>query len=180
MVVTRKNTTIDLSNFKTKSISNYKLAQNNVIFFLNKMEYLVRLSGRSYETLFFIISNSVCYNTNFFGISKAAKEKIFKEYGITQQALNTYLTNLLEANILKKVHTNGFLYNPHIFVYGDYGNILEMQRNFICEFDKETKKIHIKKIYYADKVYTQDKVYSLSEYKELEKVSENENIVENS
>lgn len=108
---------------------------NKIMFNKNNIMELSKLKGRNLELLFLIMNELLVFNDNSFEVTLNFKKEVAEKIGMNANGISVNLTYLSKGNVIKKVRTSSYLYNPHLFFYGDKEHESKCQ----IEWDKAIK-----------------------------------------
>ena len=100
---------------RKKSESSY----SKVMFNKNFIIELAKLKGRNMELLFLVINDLIEFNSNKFEITHGFKDSAMQKLKMDYNGISINLVKLSEGNVIKRIGTRTYLYNPYLFFYGD-------------------------------------------------------------
>ena len=100
---------------RKKSESSY----SKVMFNKNFIIELAKLKGRNMELLFLVINDLIEFNSNKFEITHGFKDSAIQNLKMDSNGISINLVKLSEGNVIKRIGTRTYLYNPYLFFYGD-------------------------------------------------------------
>ena len=100
---------------RKKSESSY----SKVMFNKNFIIELAKLKGRNMELLFLLINDLIEFNSNKFEITHGFKDSAMQKLKMDYNGISINLVKLSEGNVIKRIGTRTYLYNPYLFFYGD-------------------------------------------------------------
>ena len=118
---------------RKKSESSY----SKIMFNKNLIIELAKLKGRNMELLFFVINNLIEFNSNKFEITSGFKDSAMQNLKMDSNGISINLVKLSEANVIKRIKTRTYLYNPYLFFYGDKEHESKCQ----CDWDIAIKLV---------------------------------------
>ena len=111
---------------RKKSESSY----SKVMFNKNFIIELAKLKGRNMELLFLVINDLIEFNSNKFEITHDFKDSAMQNLKMDSNGISINLVKLSEGNVIKRIGTRTYLYNPYLFFYGDKENESKCQRDW--------------------------------------------------
>lgn len=118
---------------RKKSESSY----GKVMFNKNFITELAKLKGRNMELLFFILNDLIEFNSNKFEITRGFKDSVMQNLKMNYNGISINLVKLSEGNVIKRIKTRTYLYNPYLFFYGDKEHESKCQ----CDWDIAIKLV---------------------------------------
>lgn len=118
---------------RKKSESSY----SKVMFNKNFIIELAKLKGRNMELLFCIINDLIEFNSNKFEITRGFKDSAMQNLKMDSNGISINLVKLSEGNVIKRIKTRTYLYNPYLFFYGDKEHESKCQ----CDWDIAIKLV---------------------------------------
>lgn len=118
---------------RKKSESSY----SKVMFNKNFIIELAKLKGRNMELLFFVINDLIEFNSNKFEITRGFKDRAMQNLKMDSTGISINLVKLSEGNVIKRIKTRTYLYNPYLFFYGDKEHESKCQ----CDWDIAIKLV---------------------------------------
>lgn len=118
---------------RKKSESSY----SKVMFNKNFIIELAKLKGRNMELLFFVINDLIEFNSNKFEITRGFKDRAMQNLEMDSTGISINLVKLSEGNVIKRIKTRTYLYNPYLFFYGDKEHESKCQ----CDWDIAIKLV---------------------------------------
>ena len=96
---------------RKKSESSY----SKVMFNKNFIIELAKLKGRNMELLFLVINDLIEFNSNKFEITHGFKDSAIQNLKMDSNGISINLVKLSEGNVIKRIGTRTYLYNPYCF-----------------------------------------------------------------
>ena len=118
---------------RKKSESSY----SKVMFNKNFIIELAKLKGRNMELLFLVINDLIEFNSNKFEITHGFKDSAIQNLKMDSNGISINLVKLSEGNVIKRIGTRTYLYNPYLFFYGDKEHESKCQ----CDWDIAIKLV---------------------------------------
>lgn len=118
---------------RKKSESSY----DKVMFNKNFIIELAKLKGRNMELLFLVINDLIEFNSNKFEITSGFKDSAIQNLKMDSNGISINLVKLSEGNVIKRIGTRTYLYNPYLFFYGDKEHESKCQ----CDWDIAIKLV---------------------------------------
>lgn len=118
---------------RKKSESSY----SKVMFNKNFIIELAKLKGRNMELLFLVINDLIEFNSNKFEITRDFKDSAMQNLKMDSNGISINLVKLSEGNVIKRIGTRTYLYNPYLFFYGDKEHESKCQ----CDWDIAIKLV---------------------------------------
>ena len=118
---------------RKKSESSY----DKVMFNKNFIIELAKLKGRNMELLFLVINDLIEFNSNKFEITHGFKDSAIQNLKMDSNGISINLVKLSEGNVIKRIGTRTYLYNPYLFFYGDKEHESKCQ----CDWDITIKLV---------------------------------------
>ena len=118
---------------RKKSESSY----SKVMFNKNFIIELAKLKGRNMELLFLVINDLIEFNSNKFEITRGFKDSAMQNLKMDSNGISINLVKLSEGNVIKRIKTRTYLYNPYLFFYGDEEHESKCQ----CDWDIAIKLV---------------------------------------
>lgn len=118
---------------RKKSESSY----DKVMFNKNFIIGLAKLKGRNMELLFLVINDLIEFNSNKFEITSGFKDSAMQNLKMDSNGISINLVKLSEGNVIKRIGTRTYLYNPYLFFYGDK----EYESKCQCDWDIAIKLV---------------------------------------
>lgn len=118
---------------RKKSESSY----DKVMFNKNFIIELAKLKGRNMELLFLVINDLIEFNSNKFEITSGFKDSAMQNLKMDSNGISINLVKLSEGNVIKRIGTRTYLYNPYLFFYGDKEHESKCQ----CDWDIAIKLV---------------------------------------
>lgn len=118
---------------RKKSESSY----SKVMFNKNFIIELAKLKGRNMELLFLVINDLIEFNSNKFEITRGFKDSAMQNLKMDSNGISINLVKLSEGNVIKRIKTRTYLYNPYLFFYGDE----EHESKCKCDWDIAIKLV---------------------------------------
>lgn len=110
---------------------------SKVMFNKNFIMELAKLKGRNMELLFCIINDLIEFNSNKFEITRVFKDSVMQNLKMDSNGISINLVKLSEGNVIKRIKTRTYLYNPYLFFYGDKEHEIKCQ----CDWDIAIKLV---------------------------------------
>lgn len=110
---------------------------SKVMFNKNFIMELAKLKGRNMELLFCIINDLIEFNSNKFEITRGFKDSVMQNLKMDSNGISINLVKLSEGNVIKRIKTRTYLYNPYLFFYGDE----EYESKCQCDWDIAIKLV---------------------------------------
>lgn len=110
---------------------------SKVMFDKNFIIELAKLRGRNMELLFLVINDLIEFNSNKFEITRGFKDSAMQNLKMNSNGISINLVKLSEGNVIKRIKSHTYLYNPYLFFYGDKEHESKCQ----CDWDIAIKLV---------------------------------------
>lgn len=107
------------------------LETNEVALNKDNIDMLFKLEGKSIKLLFLILSsNTLSWNNNAFSIDFEFQMLAEEVLGLKASGVSLHCGKLAKNNIFRKRKNGVYMYNPHLFFYGDDSHKYECQEKW--------------------------------------------------